>query len=80
MSEFFYDIVIEAIVTIMETIQERGVDLTEHRLMDNDMVLFTLYKTLPNWINLFIQCQVRPQPNLSTDLHKLIVKLFHVLT
>ena len=48
MSEFFYDIVIEAIVTIMETIQERGVDLTEHRLMDNDMVLFTLCKILPN--------------------------------
>ena len=48
MSEFFYDIVIEAIVTIMETIQERGVDLTEHRLMDNGMVLFTLCKTLPN--------------------------------
>ena len=48
MSEFFYDIVIQPIVTIMETIQERGVDLTEHRLMDNDMVLFTLCKTLPN--------------------------------
>ena len=48
MSEFFHDIVIEAIVTIMKTIQERGVDLTEHRLMDNDMVLFTLCKTLPN--------------------------------
>ena len=48
MSEFFYDIIIEAIVTIMETIQEREVDLTEHRLMDNDMVLFTLCRTLPN--------------------------------
>ena len=48
MSEFFHDIVIKAIVTIMKTIQERGVDLTEHRLMDNDMVLFTLCKTLPN--------------------------------
>ena len=48
MSEFFCNIVIEAIVTIMETIQERGVDLTEHRLLDNDMVLFTLCKTLPN--------------------------------
>ena len=48
MSEFFYNIVIEAIVTIMETIQKRGVDLTEHRLLDNDMVLFTLCKTLPN--------------------------------
>ena len=48
MSEFFYDIVIEALVTIMETIQERGMDLTEHRLLDNDMVLFTLCKTLPN--------------------------------
>ena len=48
MSEFFYDIVIETLMTIMETIQERGVDLTEHRLLDNDMVLFTLCKTLPN--------------------------------
>ena len=48
MSEFFYNIVIETIVTIMETTQERGVDLTEHRLMDNDMVLFTLCKILPN--------------------------------
>ena len=46
MSEFFYNIVIEAIVTIMETIQERGVDLTEHRLMDNDMVLLTLCKDI----------------------------------
>ena len=46
MSEFFYDIVIETIVTIMETIQERGVDLTEHRLMDNDMVLLTLYEDI----------------------------------
>ena len=46
MSEFFYDIIIEAIVTIMETIQEREVDLTEHRLMDNDMVLFTLCKDI----------------------------------
>ena len=80
MSEFFYDIVIEATVTIMETIQERGVDLTEHRLMDNNMVLFTLCKILPNSTNLFIKCQVTPQPNLSTDLNKLIVKFFHVLT
>ena len=46
MSKFFYNIVIEAIVTIMETIQERGVDLTEHRLMDNDMVLLTLCKDI----------------------------------
>ena len=46
MSEFFYNIVIKAIVTIMETIQERGVDLTEHRLMDNDMVLLTLCKDI----------------------------------
>ena len=28
MSEFFYDIVIETIMTIMEIIQERGVDIT----------------------------------------------------
>ena len=83
MSEFFYDIVIETIMTIMEIIQERGVDITVKKkkktLMDKDMVLFALYKTLQNGTNLFIQCQVRPQP-LSTDLHKLFVKLFHVLT
>ena len=55
MSEFFYDIVIKAIVTIMETIQERGVDTTVHRLMDNNMVLFAFYRTLLNGTNLFIQ-------------------------
>ena len=80
MSEFFYDIVIEIIMTIMEIIQERGVDITVHRLIDSGMVLFAFYKTLLHRTTLFIQCQVRPQPNLSTDLHKLIVKLFHVLT
>ena len=80
MGEFFYDIVIETIMTIMEIFQERGVDITVNRLMDNDMVLFAFCRTLPNSTNLFPQCQVRPQPNLSTDLHKLFVKLFHVLT
>ena len=80
MGEFFYDIVIETIMTIMEIIQEREVDITVNRLMDNDMVLFAFYRTLLNGTNLFIQCQVRPQPNLSMDLHKLFVKLFHVLT
>ena len=67
-------------MAIMDIIQERGVDITVKTLMDKDMVLFALYKTLQNGTNLFIQCQVRPQPNLSTDLHKLFVKLFHVLT
>ena len=80
MGEFFYDIVIETIMTIMEVIQERGVDIAINRLMDNDMVLFAFYRTLLNGTNLFIQCQVRPQPNLSIDLHKLFVKLFQVLT
>ena len=79
MAEFFYNIVLETIMTIMEIIQERGVDITVNRLMDNDMVLFAFYRTLLNGTNLFIQCQVRPQPNLSTDLHKLFVKLFQVL-
>ena len=64
----------------MDILQERGVDITVHRLMDNNMVLFALYKILQNGTNLFIQCQVKPQPNLSTDLHKLFVELFHVLT
>ena len=49
MSQFFYDIVIETIMTIMEIIQERGVDITvkkKKKLMDKDMVLFALSKTL----------------------------------
>ena len=55
MGEFFYNIVIKTIMTIMEIIQERGVDTTVHRLMDNDMVLFAFYRTLLNGTNLFIQ-------------------------
>ena len=55
MSEFFYDIVEETIMTIMEIIQERGVDITVHRLMDKDMVLFAFYRTLLDGTNLFIQ-------------------------
>ena len=67
-------------MTIMEIIQERAVDITVNRQMDNDVVLFVFYRTLPNGTNLFLQCQVRPQPNLSTDLHKLFVNFFQVLT
>ena len=80
MGEFFYDILIEIIMAIMDIIQERGVDIAVKTLMDNDMVLFAFYRTLLNGTNLFIPCQVRPQPNLSTDLHKLFVKFFQVLT
>ena len=64
----------------MEIIPERGVDTTVHRLMDNNMVLFAFYETLPNGTNLFTQCQMKSQPNLSIDLHKLFVNLFQVLT
>ena len=49
MGEFFYDIVIETIMTIMEIIQERGVDITVNRLMDNDMVLFCLLQDITKW-------------------------------
>ena len=80
MGEFFYDIVIETIMTIMEIIQERGLGIIVHRLMDNNMVLFAFYQTLLNGTNLFIQHQMRLQPNLSMDLHKLFVNLFQVLT
>ena len=80
MSEFFYDIVIEMIMTIMKIIQERGVDITVKTLMDKDMVLFAFYKTLLDGTNLFTQCRMRPQPNLSMDLRKLFVNLFQVLT
>ena len=49
MGEFFYDIVIETIMTIMEIIQERGVDITVNRLMDKDMVLFCLLQDITKW-------------------------------
>ena len=55
MGELFYDIIIETIMTIVEIIQERGVDITVHRLMYNDMVLFAFYKTLLDGTNLFTQ-------------------------
>ena len=58
----------------MEIIQERGVDITVHRLMDNNMVLFAFYKTLLHRTSLFIQRQMIPQPDLSMDLHKFISK------
>ena len=48
--------------------------------MDNNMVLFAFYETLLNGTNLFTQCQMKSQPNLSIDLHKLFVNLFQVLT
>ena len=80
MGEFFYDIVLETIMTIMEIIQERKVDISLNTLMDNDTVLFAFYKTLLHRTNLFIQRQMRPQPNLSMDLHKLFLNLFQVLT
>ena len=67
-------------MTIMQIIQERGMDITAKTLMDNDMVLFAFYRTLLNGTNLFIQHQMRPTPNLSIDLHKLFVNLFQVLT
>ena len=80
MAEFFYNIVIKTIMAIMDIIQERGVDITVHRLMDNNMVLFVFYQTLLNRTNFFKQRRMRPQPNLSMDLHKLFVNLFQVLT
>ena len=48
MGEFFYDLVIETTMTIMEIIQERGVNITVNRLMDNDVVLLAFCRTLPN--------------------------------
>ena len=49
MSEFFYDIVIEIIMTIMEIIQERGVDITVHRLMDNNTGSICLLQNITKW-------------------------------
>ena len=49
MSEFFYDIVIETIMTIMEIIQERGVDITVKTLMDNRHGSICLLQNITKW-------------------------------
>ena len=72
MDQFFYEIIIESTLNIMEIIQERGTEIHVNRLMEDDMVLFANHRTMPNGTNLFLQYQVRPQPYLAMDLQGLL--------
>ena len=80
MDQFFYEIIIESTLSIMEIIQEKGVEIHVNRLMEDDMVLFAFHRTIPNGTNLFLQSQVRPQPYLAMDLQGLFIDFFQILT
>ena len=80
MDQFFYEIIIESTLNIMEIIQERGVEIHVDRLMEDDMVLFAFHRTTPNGTSLFLQSQVRPQPYLAMDLQGLFIDFFQILT
>ena len=76
MDQFFYEIIIESTITILEIIQEKEVEIHVYRLMEDDMVLFAFHRTMPSGTNLFLQCQVRPQPYLAVDLRALFIDFF----
>ena len=76
MDQFFYEIIIESTISILEIIQEKGVEIHVYRLMEDDMVLFAFHRTMPSGTNLFLQSQVRPQPYLAVDLQGLFIDFF----
>ena len=80
MDQFFYEIIIESTITILEIIQEKAVEIHVYRLMEDDMVLFAFHRTMPSGANLFLQSQVRPQPYLAVDLQGLFIDFFQMLT
>ena len=80
MDQFFYEIIIESTISILEIIQEKGVEIHLYRLMEDDMVLFAFHRTMPSGTNLFLQSQVRPQPYLAVDLQRLFIDFFQMLT
>ena len=80
MDQFFYEIIIELTISILEIIQEKGVEIHVYRLMEDDMVLFAFHRTMPSGTNLFLQSQVRPQPYLAVDLQGLFIDFFQMLT
>ena len=80
MDQFLYDMIIETTITIMEIIQERGVEIHMNRLMEDDMVLFAFHRTMPDGTNIFLQSWIRPQPHLAMDLQELFIDFFQVLT
>ena len=85
MDQFFYEIIIESTISILEIIQEKGIEIHLYRLMEDDMVLFAFHRTMPSGTmqsgtNLFLQSQVRPQPYLAVDLQGLFIDFFQMLT
>ena len=80
MDQFFYEIIIESTITILEIIQEKEVEIHVYRLMEDDMVLFAFHRTMPSETNLFLQSQVRPQPYLAVDLQTLFIDFVQMLT
>ena len=78
--EHFYHIVIESTITMMELIQKRQLNVQLSRMIDDDdIVLFTFQRRMPNGINTFVQNKVRPSPYLAMDLQALFVDFFQVL-
>ena len=55
MDQFFYDIIIESTITVVEIIQEKEVEIHVYRLIEDDMVLFAFHRTMPSGTNLFLQ-------------------------
>ena len=80
MDQFFYEIIIESTISILEIIQEKGLEIHLYRLMEDDMALIAFQRTMPSGTNLFLQSQVRPQPYLAVDLQGLFIDFFQMLT
>ena len=49
MDQFFYEIIIESTISVLEIIQEKGVEIRVYRLMEDDMVLFTFNRNNAKW-------------------------------
>ena len=80
MDQFFYEIIIETTISILEIIQEKGIEIHLYRLMEDDMVLFAFHRTMPSGANLFLESQLRSQPYLAVDLQGLFIDFFQILT
>ena len=80
MDQFFYEIIIESTITILEIIQEKKVEIHVYRLMEDDMVLFAFHRTMSSGTNLFLQSRLRPQSYLAVDLQALFIDFFQMLT
>ena len=54
MDQFFYEIIMESMISILEIIQEKGFGIHVYRLMEDDMVLFAFHRTMSSGTNLFL--------------------------